>query len=421
MLNQATNQNVAQGAGMLASTRGITTAQAGRQAAQGTAQANQAAASNGAVMRANQQLQSQGLALGGINANLGINQAGATAQNQAISSATTSQQGQGASIAGQNAQASQGLIGGILGTFNKGGEVKHLDSGGYAGEVDMGNDPDTIGGTLKTIGLADGGYPRKKMADGGSSGSGWNTLADKTAQNVGNSFSIDASKPSQTQNPNTMPGGLNLPSSGWQANFVQGGSPRSSGGSGILGGLYTIFKGSPQTAASATNDFYNNMAPAANMGTVSGADLQGGMGTTAAGTGGMAGPDAGAAAASSGAADAAGAAGAADAAGAVDLGAAAAGGADAAAALLAAKGGMINAKGGGQVPGKPMYPGRNTEKQDNVPALLTSKEIVLPLTVTQSANPAQAAFDFVSKIKGKEPKQDFKGAISRAAKQRKSS
>jgi hypothetical protein len=48
-----------------------------------------------------------------------------------------------------------------------------------------------------------------------------------------------------------------------------------------------------------------------------------------------------------------------------------------------ADGGPINFKPGGQVPGEPKYPGQNTVKQDNIPAMLTSKEIVLPLTVTQ--------------------------------------
>lgn len=409
MLNQATNQNVAQGAGMLASQRGITTAQTGREAAQQTANANQQAAGQGAVMRANQQLNAQGIGIQAANQNLGINQGAMSAQNQQITNAQTAQQGQGASIAGQNAQSSQGLIGGILGTFAKGGEVEHYADGGstYAGEVTMPQSDSSINGVLTNV---------LTMANGGSTPA-WNTLS-----NTGSNFSYNASQPqyqapSQQQSAN---GNTNqMPGSGWQLNFVNRG--QSSGGSGVLGGLSSIFKSAPQTQASATNTFNNTLSDnTANMGTTSGADLTNGMGTTAAGTGGMADSGAGAAAASSGAADAA----ATDAATTAGTTAAASDSAVDALAFVAQGGQMkapINAKVGGQVPGEPKYPHVNTTKQDTIPAMLTSKEIVLPLTVTQSENPAQAAYDFVAKIKAQEgkPKDDFKGAISRAAKQRK--
>lgn len=73
---------------------------------------------------------------------------------------------------------------------------------------------------------------------------------------------------------------------------------------------------------------------------------------------------------------------------------------------------------GAVVPGEPKFPGKNTTKQDVVPAMLTPKEIVLPLSVTQSKNPGEAAKAFVEKIKGKDG--DFKEALRAHIKNRKS-
>jgi hypothetical protein len=56
------------------------------------------------------------------------------------------------------------------------------------------------------------------------------------------------------------------------------------------------------------------------------------------------------------------------------------------------------AQGGRIVPGQPEFPGRNTEANDKVPALLTPKEVVLPLSVTQSDDPANAAYDFMKAL-----------------------
>ncbi len=86
-----------------------------------------------------------------------------------------------------------------------------------------------------------------------------------------------------------------------------------------------------------------------------------------------------------------------------------------------AKGGPINFKPGGSVPGQPMKPGINDIKQDTVPAMLTPKEIVLPLTVTQHPDAPQKAADFVANIKAKDGGSDqtkFKDALSRSIKSR---
>ncbi len=82
-------------------------------------------------------------------------------------------------------------------------------------------------------------------------------------------------------------------------------------------------------------------------------------------------------------------------------------------------GGVAMAKGA-EVPGEPQYPGKNTVKQDKVPALLTPKEIVLPLTVTQAKNPGEAAKAFVEHIKGKDSDHDeFKKGLKEHIKGRK--
>ena len=75
---------------------------------------------------------------------------------------------------------------------------------------------------------------------------------------------------------------------------------------------------------------------------------------------------------------------------------------------------------GAVVPGEPDHPGKNLESQDKVPAMLTPKEIVLPLTVTQAKNPGEAAKAFVENIKGKSSESDFKQALRDHVKNRKS-
>jgi hypothetical protein len=90
------------------------------------------------------------------------------------------------------------------------------------------------------------------------------------------------------------------------------------------------------------------------------------------------------------------------------------------AAMAAAKGAVV--------PGQPKY-NKDTTKNDTVPAMLTPKEIVLPLSVTQAKDPAMAAAKFVAELKKKEGKNfakggmvqdDFKAALQRHQKNRRS-
>ena len=78
---------------------------------------------------------------------------------------------------------------------------------------------------------------------------------------------------------------------------------------------------------------------------------------------------------------------------------------------------------GGEVPGEPKV-NYNTPKNDTVVAKLTPKEIVLPLSVTQSDDPANEAAKFVAAIMAKKgnPKMEeneFKSALKEAIKSRK--
>lgn len=80
---------------------------------------------------------------------------------------------------------------------------------------------------------------------------------------------------------------------------------------------------------------------------------------------------------------------------------------------------------GAEVPGKPKVDGKNTQKNDVVPAMLTPKEIVLPLSVTEADDAPAAAAKFVAAIQAKNGKgngkehEDFKSALKTAMKSRK--
>lgn len=74
--------------------------------------------------------------------------------------------------------------------------------------------------------------------------------------------------------------------------------------------------------------------------------------------------------------------------------------------LLMAQGGSIDMKRGGHVPGTPKVAGaKDSYSNDTVPAMLSPGEIVLPRSVTMSANPEEAAARFVAAIKAKKGKK----------------
>lgn len=126
-LQQATNRNIAQGAGLIGSQRGMNPALAARLIAQQTAAANQEAAGQSGLMRAQQQLAAQGalanvygqqgnLATAGgqlANQNLSINQQALSNQNQQIVGANEKAQTINAEAAQKNADVSGKLIGGL--------------------------------------------------------------------------------------------------------------------------------------------------------------------------------------------------------------------------------------------------------------------------------------------------------------------
>lgn len=127
-LQQATNRNIAQGAGQIGSIRGINPALAARLIEQNTAAQSQQAAGQSGLMRAQQQLAAQqnlagvygqqaGEALGGgqlAGQLYGTAQGAQTAQNQQIVDAKSAADKVNAETALANAKASQSAGGGLL-------------------------------------------------------------------------------------------------------------------------------------------------------------------------------------------------------------------------------------------------------------------------------------------------------------------
>jgi hypothetical protein len=69
---------------------------------------------------------------------------------------------------------------------------------------------------------------------------------------------------------------------------------------------------------------------------------------------------------------------------------------------VAARGGQVDFRSGGHVPGQPKVGGtKNSYSNDTVPAMLSPGEIVLPRSVTKSSDPATAAAKFVSALRSK--------------------
>lgn len=152
MLNQATGQNVANQAALMAGQRGASAnvGLLGRQAAQQGGALQQQAAGQGAVMQANQSLNALGQ-LGGIANNQVANQMAAQnaftnsnqamygnllnalgAQNQAKLGSQSSVNAGNTTLAGTGMQGQQGLIGGLI---NKAGPSAAMLAGAHGGQV----------------------------------------------------------------------------------------------------------------------------------------------------------------------------------------------------------------------------------------------------------------------------------------------
>ena len=147
-LQQATNRNIQQGAGMIASQKGINPALASRIVAQNTAGANQEAAGQGALMQAQQQLAAQqqlGNVLGQTREqslqNLGVLQNAQAAQNNAITQGSLGAQDINARVAAGNTALYGQVLGGLM---NAGG--------GLAGMALMASEGGVIPGQAKLDG-----------------------------------------------------------------------------------------------------------------------------------------------------------------------------------------------------------------------------------------------------------------------------
>lgn len=134
MLNQATNKNIQQGTGMIASQKGINPGLAARQATQMAGQANQQSAGQGAVMGAQQQLAAQ-QQLGNVYANMGQqNLQNQGLLNNALLGGAMGSQQINAGVASGNAQRNAGMIGGLLsGGGALGAAALAASSGAYVG------------------------------------------------------------------------------------------------------------------------------------------------------------------------------------------------------------------------------------------------------------------------------------------------
>lgn len=139
MLNNATNQNIQQNAGFLASQKGINPAAAIRQAGQNQANMSAQAAGQGAAMQAQQQINAQN-ALSNLYGQVG---------SQALNQQNIAQQGYyapqsiNAGISTSNAKTNAGILGGLLGAggtamaMAHGGVVKeNYADGGMIGSMD---------------------------------------------------------------------------------------------------------------------------------------------------------------------------------------------------------------------------------------------------------------------------------------------
>lgn len=158
MLNNQTNQNIKQNAGMLASQKGINPALAQRLASQNAANMNQQATGQGAVLGAQQQLAAQ-QGLGSLYGQVGgqqlnnqqILQNSLANQNQANVQQNLGVQGLNANAAAGNAAANQHTMSGLLGGTGSAGQMGAMMAAhggmvpGYAdgGEV-LNYDPNNI-------------------------------------------------------------------------------------------------------------------------------------------------------------------------------------------------------------------------------------------------------------------------------------
>jgi len=138
MLNQATDRNIAQNAGLIASQRGINPALAARLVSQNAGDMSQQAAGQGALMQAQQQNAAQGQLGGLYNQMAEQNLRNALMSGQLANQSSLGAQGINAGVSAQNIAATQatqsgllsGIGGGMMAMLNKGGSVPSYAGGG---------------------------------------------------------------------------------------------------------------------------------------------------------------------------------------------------------------------------------------------------------------------------------------------------
>lgn len=130
MLNQATNQNIKQNTGMIASQKGINPALAVRLASQNAAEANQQAAGQGALMGAQQQLAAQQNLQNLYGQQAQQNLQNISTSGQLANQASLGTQGINAGTSAQNAAATQNTASGLLNSI--GGAASMGGGGGKA-------------------------------------------------------------------------------------------------------------------------------------------------------------------------------------------------------------------------------------------------------------------------------------------------
>lgn len=405
MLNQQTGQNVANQAALMAGQRGASqnVGLMARQAAEQGAQTQQNAVGQAAALQSQQQLNAlnsqanisqnqvgnQAAAVNGLNSaqqnEQQILQGANNAYNQGNVNMQSNINNANAGVSMGNQRASSGILGGVLNgvagavgsLFAEGGEVQKFQDGGEAGgkaPVPTNADSPSAPSTMSQV---------KKGAENSGGFPSWETLKNNvknawdgptnTQPATTNYAAGGFAQPFSVQAPRVATGPVNM--SGPQSNTAQYLQGQQSGGNSIAqtpnfdsgdgggGGnsalgdlagkaLSSIFGGSSKPAGS-TED-----STSAFMHSPEGQD--GALGN----------------------------------------------------APWLNEGGSVGSKlkAGGKVPGKPKVGGTvNTQKNDTVPALLSAGEIVLPRSVTKSADPVSAAAKFVEAILKKQ-KQTAKRA-----------
>lgn len=148
MLNQATDQNIRQNAGMIASQKGINPLLARQMAAQNAGMMNQHAAGQAATMNAQQRLASQ-QQLGNLYGNMaGQNLQNVNSSGNLVDQSTLGTEGINAGVAAQNAQTGAQEFGSLMGAAGSLGAAAFSGGGSSAAASTAGASGGNFGGAM---------------------------------------------------------------------------------------------------------------------------------------------------------------------------------------------------------------------------------------------------------------------------------